>query len=182
MRTTNISSFTDSGMSALLVAPLLCPFGPAYALTQPHIREVGYVQSTTAGTKVSQDVYFVPEETDYFADAVGVHGLRRLANFAALPAGWDGRHGAPLNQESVDAAKKFFADKKLMPSKAGVFMSVEGNLVVSWEDATGQLVELEFEPERVTGFVQATELEIDVAYDQDDEQAKLGEALAEHIV
>lgn len=88
--------------------------------------------------------------------AIGNTGLRRLANFFRLHAGWDGNSSKPIDLHSVEVFSSFFADTGFRADGLSVFMSGQGNVVVNWLDQNNQLIELEFLKSGVEYFVEST--------------------------
>jgi hypothetical protein len=102
---------------------------------------------------------------DYLADALGEAGKQRVEMFERLPAGWDGRHARPLDRQSLAAAKAFFNNARLSLKNMAVFMTPAGNFSVSWEDANGNDVEVEFASDSTSVYVETTDREETFAND-----------------
>lgn len=86
--------------------------------------------------------------------AVGSAGLKRLESFLQLQPGWDGMTSKPIDLNSIADFSSFFDETGCRPSRLGVFMSAEGNVVVNWPDQHDQLVELEFHSSGVDYFIE----------------------------
>jgi len=80
---------------------------------------------------------------------VGELGRSRIELFRQTPAGWDHGQGEVLNLESLRKANEFACGMRYCMD-VSVYMSTEGNLVLTWHDPVstqrgdGRIVELEF--------------------------------------
>jgi hypothetical protein len=103
--------------------------------------------------------YLPPQQSALGAEAaaaLGVRGVKRLKAFQQLQPGWDSGRGEALQIDSLRALSSFFEETMLRPPRLSVFMSGEGHLAVSWTDSKDQLIELEFFPDRIEFFIEAT--------------------------
>ena len=88
--------------------------------------------------------------------ALGHDGMLRLEKFRSLQFDWDRRGASSIEEASVRALSTFFRDSSLEPKRLGLFMAPSGHLIVNWEDADSNLVELEFLADRVLYFFEGT--------------------------
>jgi hypothetical protein len=91
----------------------------------------------------------VPRQLDLSARAqevLGSHGVARFREFWSYPDGWDfGGSGKAVSLGSVTGLETFVANfNGFGDRRPSLFLSEEGRLVLAWEDATGDRVELEF--------------------------------------
>lgn len=98
-------------------------------------------------------------------DALGDDGMDRLERFRSLKENWDGKGARTLDKTSVRAFSEFFRDSGLRPDGLAVFMSPSGQLIVNLEDKSNNLVEMEFQQQRLLYFFEDSGEENSVARD-----------------
>lgn len=78
------------------------------------------------------------------ANKIDQNAANRLVLFLSYPNGWDSGRGKALSYESVDGLYSFLEQTDKLPDTTSIFMSSSGNIVLNWNDAKGNLVEIEF--------------------------------------
>lgn len=101
-----------------------------------------------------------PTLSDFASAILDSNAASRFREFAAYKDGWYFGKGSGLNRESLFTLEAFVANAAPdIPSSASLFMTTTGNLQLSWEDAKGMAVELEFTPTGVDYFIEADDTE-----------------------
>jgi hypothetical protein len=77
---------------------------------------------------------------------LGQHGVRRYEEFWSYPDGWDFGEGKALSTTSIELMDAFLRDCDGFQGTPSVFLTRAGNLMLGWEDAQGEPIELEFGP------------------------------------
>ncbi|MFN0139364.1 MAG: hypothetical protein ACKVQW_04665 [Pyrinomonadaceae bacterium] len=94
---------------------------------------------------------------------IGSNARHRIDEFSRYPFGWYGGKGKKLSKWSVanfDTFVKCLPElKRVNPS---VFLTLEGNLALGWEDRNGKKCEIEFFPDKVEYFIEVSNEELSV--------------------
>jgi len=87
---------------------------------------------------------------------IGENGLYRFEEFKRYPRGWDGGHGKPLSHRSITSLETFLRQlPELAIRQPSLFLTHQGNLQLGWEDKLGNVVELEFFPDKVEYYLES---------------------------
>ena len=87
-----------------------------------------------------------PVITAHAASVIGAAGVARINEFWNYPRGWDSGKGHPLSPNSLWLFEEFLRLYPGFSSAPSVFLTIEGNLVLGWEDRVGSRIEAEFSP------------------------------------
>ena len=80
--------------------------------------------------------------------ALGTNGINRLFGFLQYKDGWDFGMGKSLSNESLEVMRDFLKNYNEFCSKEPfVFLTLNGNVQISWKDKQGNAIEIEFFPE-----------------------------------
>lgn len=86
---------------------------------------------------------------------IGENGRLRFDEFKGYPDGWYGGQGRKLLKGSVANFERFIKRvpelKRVRPS---VFLTLDGNISLGWEDSAGKSFEVEFFPDKVEYFIE----------------------------
>jgi len=86
---------------------------------------------------------------------IGENGKRRFEEFRRYPNGWYGGKGKKISKWSVLNFERFVKDiPELKLFRPGLFLTLEGNLSLGWEDRNGQSIEIEFYPDKIEYFIE----------------------------
>lgn len=77
---------------------------------------------------------------------LGQHGVRRYEEFWSYRDGWDFGEGKALSLASIELMDVFLRHYADFQSTPSLFLTRAGNLMLGWEDAQGEPIELEFGP------------------------------------
>ena len=87
---------------------------------------------------------------------IGENGLRRFEEFKRYHSGWDYGRGKPLSPRSVTVLNSFLEQlPELAAREPSLFLTHQGNLSLGWEDEHGNVVELEFFPNKVEYYIES---------------------------
>lgn len=91
---------------------------------------------------------------------LGTESQSRIEKFKKYEKGWDCGRGEPLNSESI-ALLDSFVNKfaRFGHTPPSLFLTRNGNLQISWEDTDGNVIEVEFFPDRAEFYIGRTEEE-----------------------
>lgn len=84
------------------------------------------------------------------AGILGENGAARFREFRDYPEGWDFGAGKALTRNSIHRMETFLQQCPHFMSEPSLFLTDRGNLMLGWEDETGNPIELEFARE---GFI-----------------------------
>lgn len=86
---------------------------------------------------------------------VGENGLKRFHEFKRYPDGWDNGRGSALSARSVRLLNSFLKDlPEIGACEPSLFLTHQGDLQLGWEDVSGNVVELEFFPDRIEYYIE----------------------------
>lgn len=81
---------------------------------------------------------------------IGENGKRRFDEFKGYPRGWYGGKGHKISRWSVANFERFVKKiPELRLFHPSLFLTLEGNIALGWEDKNGQSLEIEFHPDKV---------------------------------
>lgn len=87
---------------------------------------------------------------------LGENGRQRFDEFKRYPDGWYGGQGRKISKWSLANFERFVRRvpelKLVHPS---IFMTLDGNIALGWEDANGKSCEVEFFPDKVEYFIES---------------------------
>ena len=87
---------------------------------------------------------------------ISENGLRRFEEFKRYPHGWDYGHGKPLSYRSITSLDSFLRQlPAFITREPSLFLTHQGNLQLGWEDKHGNIVELEFFPDKVEYYLES---------------------------
>lgn len=112
---------------------------------------------------------------------IGANGVERLATFARLSPGWDGKDSRSLSTHSLKRLSEFCSRFDLKTRDIATFMSHAGNVVINWHDAQGGLVEMEFLPTSIECYVEIANLDESLSLDEDG-MSKVYERIRAHVL
>jgi hypothetical protein len=113
---------------------------------------------------------------------LGPNGVARFQEFWAYDHGWDFGRGQSLNPRSVAVFERFIAQFGAFGERRpSIFLSRDGNLVLAWEDATGERVEIEFGRDRFIVFTARDDAEREFSVEREaDSLVHMLEQLNDH--
>ena len=86
---------------------------------------------------------------------IGENGKRRFEEFRKYQNGWYGGKGKKISKWSVLNFERFVKEiPELKLFHPSLFLTLEGNLSLGWEDKNGQSVEIEFYPDKIEYFIE----------------------------
>lgn len=80
-------------------------------------------------------------------EVLGKNGVARFEEFWSYPDGWDFGLGKSLSPDSIMLMDWFLKQYDGFSSTPSLFLTRSGHLMLGWEDAEGEGVELEFGPD-----------------------------------
>ncbi len=87
---------------------------------------------------------------------VGENGKRRFDEFKRYPSGWYGGKGQEISKYSVANFERFVKKiPELKLFRPSLFLTLEGNIALGWEDKKGQSLEIEFHPDKIEYFIES---------------------------
>ena len=81
------------------------------------------------------------------AEIIGENGVARFEEFWAYPDGWDFGEGKSLSPQSIVLMDWFLTHYNDFARTPSLFLTRAGHLMLGWEDADEEGVELEFGPD-----------------------------------
>ena len=91
---------------------------------------------------------------------IGENGKRRFEEFRKYPNGWYGGKGKKISKWSVLNFERFVKEiPELKLFRPSLFLTLEGNLSLGWEDKSGQSIEIEFYPDKIEYFIETLDEE-----------------------
>jgi hypothetical protein len=87
-----------------------------------------------------------PLISNHAAAAIGPSGVARIREFWLYPHGWDSGKGNPLSPLSVALFEMFIGAYSDFSATPSVFLTLEGNLALAWEDHADARIEVELSP------------------------------------
>ena len=91
---------------------------------------------------------------------IGENGKRRFEEFRAYPNGWYGGKGKRISKWSVLNFERFVKEiPELKSAHPSLFLTLEGNLSLGWNDKHGQSIEIEFYPDKIEYFIEKSDEE-----------------------
>lgn len=87
---------------------------------------------------------------------IGENGKNRFEAFKRYPSGWYGGKGTEISKYSVANFERFvkrLPELKLV--RPSVFLTLDGNIALGWEDFEGKSCEIEFFPDKVEYFIES---------------------------
>lgn len=129
-----------------------------------------------------EDWFDFPKDVVKRLDGLGQHSQKilgaeivsRLEVFKKYDQNWDGEGAMPLRSGSIamlDCFVNKFSDFGATPPS--LFLTRAGNLQLSWEDESGEAVEVEFFPDRAEYYIARKQIEGEVELDPEDPAAAL---------
>ena len=120
-----------------------------------------WLSATKSFSATEYELYFVETETLGFQtkQVLGSNATKRFEFFKQYKSGWDAGRGLPLSPRSVAVMESFisfFSDFKKEPS---LFLTLEGNLQLGWEDKDNRSIEIEFFPDRIEYYLESLDEE-----------------------
>lgn len=100
------------------------------------------------------------------ATILGKNGLERFETFKKYSKGWDSGCGLPLSHRSVAVMEYFINQFSDFHSEPSLFLTPSGNLQLGWENAHGQIVEIEFYPDKIEYYIEALDTEEQINLDK----------------
>ena len=95
---------------------------------------------------------------------IGDNGKRRFDEFKKHSKGWYGGKGKKISEWSVLNFERFVKRiPELRQFQPSLFLTLEGNLELGWEDKNGQEIEIEFYPDKIEYFIESLNEEAVVA-------------------
>ncbi|MGD9810918.1 MAG: hypothetical protein AB7U35_06225 [Sphingobium sp.] len=98
---------------------------------------------------------------------LGARAAERFSRFMEYEDGWDGGRGKSLDPGSTASLMQLLSLIDLSTHDVGLFMSLDGNVVLNWTMADGSLVEIELAPEAVNVYVERSESDITIPFDEE---------------
>ena len=151
-------------------------FSPPFAFAIPRVFESHELWSNVnSGLSITEEfarIRHVPEVTELkinevFAntdnlskeaiDVIGESGLQRFESFKQYTEGWDDGHGSPLSYRSTAVMEYFLHKFSNFYTKPSLFLTRNGNLQLDWEDKHGQMIEVEFFPDKIEFYIEASD-------------------------
>lgn len=103
---------------------------------------------------------YIDQFSSKSAQVLGPRGINRLQEFKRYSTGWDFGGGEPLSSASTALTDTFLSLFREFGEKPpSLFLTREGNLQLSWEDANGFSVEVEFFPDKIEYFIESNDEE-----------------------
>ena len=96
---------------------------------------------------------------------LGENGVSRFAEFWTYAEGWYFGKGQPLSLGSLANMEYFLAQYSDFGAEPSLFLTRRGHLLLGWEDADGEVVEVEFTPEGYILFLGVSDTELDFDLD-----------------
>lgn len=93
------------------------------------------------------------------ARALSTHGVSRVVEFLSYPDGWDFGRGKALSTVSLQRMERFFDRYSAFERTPSIFLTSRGNLLLGWEDSSGDGVELEFAPDAYLLYLAGSDVE-----------------------
>ena len=94
---------------------------------------------------------------------IGVNGKRRFDEFKSYPDNWYGGKGKKLSNWSVSIFESFIKNlPELRLFRPSLFLTLGGNLSLSWEDKKGNSIEVEFYPNKIEYYLESANEESDI--------------------
>lgn len=115
----------------------------------------GLVSSTSIINREFDSIEFQVAASDLFkssAKLLGSNSYERFKRFLEYSDGWGGGLGKKVSTQSVAALQNFLSDGQTLWAEPSIFLKQDGNLQLAWEDADGNVIELDFLPSGITFF------------------------------
>ncbi|KAA6183931.1 hypothetical protein F2Q65_14065 [Thiohalocapsa marina] len=96
------------------------------------------------------------------AAKLGAQAARRLQRLATYPDGWDQGQGRALADDSLLGLERLLDLADWSGLDVALFLSRDGQVLVNWPDAQGEVVELEIARDHFTCFMASTGDEIEL--------------------
>lgn len=94
---------------------------------------------------------------------IGENGKNRFNEFKEYQNGWYGGKGKKISKSSVFTFEQFIKSlPELKRANPSIFLSLEGNLSLGWEDKNGLSIEVEFYPDKMEYFIESLDEESEV--------------------
>lgn len=100
------------------------------------------------------------------ATILGKNGLERFETFKKYSKEWDGGYSLPLSNRSIAVMEYFINQFSEFNNEPSLFLTPNGNLQLGWENTHGQVIELEFYPDKIEYYIEALEIEGKVNLDK----------------
>lgn len=95
---------------------------------------------------------------------IGENGRRRFEEFRKYPNGWYGGKGKKISKWSVLNFERFVKEiPELKLFRPSLFLTLEGNLSLGWDDKSGEDIEVEFYPDKFEYFIEKLNEESTIA-------------------
>lgn len=94
---------------------------------------------------------------------LGKHNTARFLELKALKDGWDFGRGKALNSDSLRTIELFLRSYNSFPERCSLFLSARGNLELAWDAGDDMVNSLEFYPEHIAYYIEATDDEGEVS-------------------
>ena len=86
---------------------------------------------------------------------IGENGRQRFDEFKIYPPGWYGGKGKEISKWSVANFERFVKRlPELKQVRPSIFLTLDGNIALGWEDDGGKSFEIEFFPDKVEYFIE----------------------------
>jgi len=95
--------------------------------------------------------------------ALGEHNVGRFLELKALKDGWDFGRGKALSPDSLSTMDLFLRSYNSFPERCSLFLSARGNLELAWDAGDDMVNSLEFYPEHIAYYIEATDDEGEVS-------------------
>jgi hypothetical protein len=122
-------------------------------------QELENLKNEITEPKQKENLVLSPEAIAVIAE----NGRDRFNEFKTYPNGWYGGKGREISKRSVFTFEQFV---KFLPelkrTNPSLFLSLEGNLSLGWEDKNGLSIEIEFYPDKMEYFVESLNEESEV--------------------
>ena len=99
-------------------------------------------------------------------DLLGKNGIERFEAFKRYSKGWDSGIGLPLSHKSIAIMEYFISFFSDFHSEPSLFLTPNGNLQLGWENTQGQVMEMEFYPDKIEYYIEALEKEGQISLDK----------------
>lgn len=93
------------------------------------------------------------------ATILGKNGLERFESFKNYSKGWDSGYGLPLSHKSIAVMEYFISQFSNFHGEPSLFLTPNGNLQLGWENTHGQIIELEFYPDKIEYYIESLDKE-----------------------
>lgn len=89
------------------------------------------------------------------------NALDRIDLFENYQDGWNNGAGKKLSKASIASLEMFLRAREGKIDLASIFLTPNGNLELLWKDINGNEVELEFFPDKISSYIESSNIETD---------------------